>query len=195
MSLLNRQLKPRKPGAAAWVLAAKICILLFARFRCRRAQVKKRIDPSNPAASRKCPPAARKRARAICSSLMAMWTFAMAVRVCAPITWNTTRKRPKRWLAATCSLISRINTWNADEAHYNVKTGHGTFHQVRGTVKIERRPNPSVLLSDNPLYFEAHDVERLPQDMYVIQQAWITICDPEHPTWQFFAPHARSATG
>jgi LPS-assembly protein len=80
---------------------------------------------------------------------------------------------------------------DADEAHYNVKTGHGLFHNVRGTVKIERRPNPSVLLSDNPLYFQARDVERLPKDVYLIEDAWVTICDPEHPTWQFFAPHAR----
>ena len=79
----------------------------------------------------------------------------------------------------------------ADEAHYNVKTGHGTFHNVRGTVKIERRPNPSVLLSENPLYFEAHDVERFANDYYVIDHAWITICDPQHPTWQFFAKNAR----
>jgi LPS-assembly protein len=80
---------------------------------------------------------------------------------------------------------------DADEAHYNVKTGHGLFHNVRGTVKIERRPNPSVLLSDNPLYFQARDVERLPKDVYLIEDAWVTICDPQHPTWQFFAPHAR----
>jgi LPS-assembly protein len=80
---------------------------------------------------------------------------------------------------------------DADEAHYNVKTGHGLFHNVRGTVKIERRPNPSVLLSDNPLYFQARNVERLPKDVYLIEDAWVTICDPEHPTWQFFTPHAR----
>lgn len=79
----------------------------------------------------------------------------------------------------------------ADEAHYNVKSGHGTFLHVRGAVKIERRPNPSVLLSENPLYFQAEQVERLSSDVYVIDHAWITICDPEHPTWQFFAPHAR----
>jgi len=79
----------------------------------------------------------------------------------------------------------------ADDAHYNVKTGHGVFHNVRGTVKIERRPNPNVLLSNNPLYFEARDVERFARDVYVIDQAWITICDPTHPTWQFYAPHAR----
>src|SRR5256714_12140398 len=79
----------------------------------------------------------------------------------------------------------------ADEAHYNVSTGHGLFHNVRGIVKIERRPNPTILISDNPLYFEARDVERFPGDVYLIHRAWITICDPEHPKWQFYAPNAR----
>jgi len=79
----------------------------------------------------------------------------------------------------------------AEEAHYNVSTGHGLFHNVRGTIKIERRPNPALLLSDNPLYFEARDVERFPADVYLIHSAWITICDPEHPKWQFYAPNAR----
>src|SRR5439155_13987513 len=79
----------------------------------------------------------------------------------------------------------------AEEAHYNVSTGHGLFHNVRGTIKIERRPNPELLISENPLYFEAQDVERFPADVYLIHQAWITICDPEHPKWQFFAPNAR----
>jgi LPS-assembly protein len=79
----------------------------------------------------------------------------------------------------------------ADEAHYNVSTGHGLFRNVRGTVKIERRPNPALLISDNPLYFEAREVERFPGDFYLIHRAWITICDPEHPKWQFFAADAR----
>jgi LPS-assembly protein len=79
----------------------------------------------------------------------------------------------------------------ADEAHYNVSTGHGLFHNVRGNVKIERRPNPALLISDNPLYFEARDVERFPGDVYLIHRAWITICDPQHPKWQFYAPNAR----
>jgi LPS-assembly protein len=79
----------------------------------------------------------------------------------------------------------------ADEAHYNVSTGHGLFHNVRGTIKIERRPNPTLLVSDNPLYFQARDVERFPPDVYLIHTAWITICEPSHPTWQFFAPNAR----
>jgi len=79
----------------------------------------------------------------------------------------------------------------ADEAHYNVSTGHGLFHNVRGTVKIERRPNPALLITDNPLYFEARDVERFPGEVYLIHRAWITICDPQHPKWQFYAPNAR----
>jgi LPS-assembly protein len=80
---------------------------------------------------------------------------------------------------------------DADEAHYNVSTGHGLFHNVRGSIKIERRPNPTILLSDNPLYFEAHEVERFAGDVYLVHRAWITVCDPLHPKWQFYAPNAR----
>jgi len=79
----------------------------------------------------------------------------------------------------------------ADEAHYNVSTGHGTFTNVHGTVKIERRANPLILISQNPIYFQAPLVERLANDIYLINNGWITICDPQHPTWQFYAPHAR----
>jgi LPS-assembly protein len=80
---------------------------------------------------------------------------------------------------------------DGDEAHFNVRTGHGTFRNVRGTFKIDRRANSAVLVTDNPLYFEAQEVERLSSDDYVVRHAWITICDPQHPKWQFFAPHAR----
>jgi LPS-assembly protein len=79
----------------------------------------------------------------------------------------------------------------ADEAHYNVSTGHGLFHNVHGTVKIERSPNPTLLISENPLYFQARDVERFAGDVYLVTHAWISICEPAHPTWQFYAPHAR----
>jgi LPS-assembly protein len=83
----------------------------------------------------------------------------------------------------------------ADEAHYNVGTGRGTFSNVRGTVKIERRPNPTILVTDNPLYFEARQVERFSNDYYTIRQAWITVCDPRRPKWQFYAPRARLRLG
>jgi len=79
----------------------------------------------------------------------------------------------------------------ATEAHYNVSTGHGLFQNVSGTFKIERQPNEQVLLTDNPLYFQARRVERFAGDLYFVQGAWITICDPQHPKWQFFAPEAR----
>jgi len=79
----------------------------------------------------------------------------------------------------------------AEEARYNVSTGHGTFTNVRGTIKIERRANPMILISQNPLYFQAPEVERFPGDIYLVRRGWITICDPQHPTWQFYAPHAR----
>ena len=79
----------------------------------------------------------------------------------------------------------------ADEAHFNFTTGVGTFTNVRGSIKILRRPNPVVLVSDNPLYFEARQVERYANNVFVVHQAWITICDQERPTWQMFAPRAR----
>ena len=79
----------------------------------------------------------------------------------------------------------------ATEAHYNVSTGHGVFQNVNGTFKVVRQPNDQVLLTDNPLYFEARTVERFAGDLYFVHKAWITICDPEHPKWQFYAPEAR----
>jgi LPS-assembly protein len=79
----------------------------------------------------------------------------------------------------------------ASEAHFNFASGAGTFQNVRGTVKILRRPNPMVVVSDNPLYFEAHLVERYANDILIVHQAWITVCDQQRPTWQMFAPRAR----
>ena len=78
-----------------------------------------------------------------------------------------------------------------DEASLNISTGRGTFKNVRGTVRLERRPNPSVLITQNPLYFEAKEVERISADNYVVRHSWFTICDPQHPTWQFYAPEAK----
>jgi LPS-assembly protein len=83
----------------------------------------------------------------------------------------------------------------AEEAHYNVGTGRGTFINVHGTVKIQRQPNPTILVTDNPLYFEARLVERFGNDFYIIHRAWITVCDPHQPKWQFYAPRARVRLG
>jgi len=74
-----------------------------------------------------------------------------------------------------------------DEAHYNVNTGRGTFLNVRA--------NPSLLVTDNPLYFEAEYVQRQSADTYLLRHAWVTVCDPESPKWQFYAPQAHIQLG
>lgn len=79
----------------------------------------------------------------------------------------------------------------ADDAKLNVASGHGTFHNARGFVRLERRPNPLLLITQNPLYFEAKEVERLSADVYLVKHSWFTICDPKNPTWQFYAPEAK----
>ena len=78
-----------------------------------------------------------------------------------------------------------------DDAVLNVASGRGTFHNVHGTIKLERSPNPALLVTQNPLYFEGREVERISEDVYIVHHAWFTICDPAHPTWQFYAPEAK----
>jgi len=79
----------------------------------------------------------------------------------------------------------------AEEAELNVATNKGTFQNVRGSVRLERHPNPLLLVSDNPLYFEAKQVDRLSEDVYLVHHGWFTVCDPRSPTWQFYAPEAK----
>jgi len=82
-----------------------------------------------------------------------------------------------------------------DEAEMNVDTGRGTFKNVRGEIRLQRQPNAMVLVSENPLYFEAKEVDRFGQDYYEIHHSWFTICEPKSPTWQFFAPEAKLTVG
>ncbi len=105
--------------------------------------------------------------------------------------------------AATADVVARGHVQfdldnqhlDADEARYNVRTGRGVFTRVRGTVKIVRRPNFNVLVTENPLYFEAQEVERLDDRTYVIRRAWMTVCLPDRPKWKFYAPHSRLKLG
>jgi LPS-assembly protein len=78
----------------------------------------------------------------------------------------------------------------ADDARYELRTGHGTFHKTRGTFTLARRPEPTLLISTNPMYFEAEEAERIDENTYQLQRAWVTVCDPKHPTWKFYAPAA-----
>lgn len=79
----------------------------------------------------------------------------------------------------------------ADEAQLNVATNKGTFQNVRGSIRLDRRPNPLVLITQNPLYFEAKEVDRLSEDIYLVHHGWFTVCEPQRPTWQFYAPEAK----
>jgi LPS-assembly protein len=79
----------------------------------------------------------------------------------------------------------------ADDAEYNLRSGRGTFHHVRATFALQRRPTPTLLISSNPLYFQAQEADRLDQDTYTVRNAWLTVCNPNHPTWRFYAPLAR----
>jgi len=79
---------------------------------------------------------------------------------------------------------------DAEEASYNLQTGTGSFRRVRGTIKAERRPNPNLLVSPNPLYFEAAEVDRIDERTYTVRDANLTVCAPDSPKWKFYAPHA-----
>ena len=78
----------------------------------------------------------------------------------------------------------------ADEGRYELRTNRGTFHHVRGTFAVQRRPSTTLLISPNPLYFEAEEADRVDEDTYLIRHAWLTVCDPNRPTWKFYAPKA-----
>ncbi len=78
----------------------------------------------------------------------------------------------------------------ADSGDFNVVSGEGRFEHVRGEVMMEHKPNPNILVSPNPLVFEAEEVRRLDANTYWIDHAWLTVCEPDKPSWKFFSPHA-----
>ncbi len=57
----------------------------------------------------------------------------------------------------------------ADSGEFNVKTGEGRFEHVRGEVKAEHRSNAYILVSPNPLTFEAQEVRRIDSQTYTIE--------------------------
>ncbi|HEY2647437.1 MAG TPA: LPS assembly protein LptD [Candidatus Acidoferrales bacterium] len=79
---------------------------------------------------------------------------------------------------------------SADSGDFNIVSGVGHFEHVRGEISMEHRPNPAVLVSPNPLVFEAQEVERLDARTYTIEHTWMTVCEPDKPSWKFFSPEA-----
>ena len=69
----------------------------------------------------------------------------------------------------------------ASDARYELKTGRGTFHHVRATFAVQRRPAPTLLISSNPLYFEAEEAERLNDTTYRVSQSVAHGLRPEPP--------------
>jgi len=78
----------------------------------------------------------------------------------------------------------------ADSAEFNVQSGAGLFEHVRGEVTMGHQPNTNVLVSPNPLTFEAQEVRRLDLRTYWIEHAWLTVCEPDKPSWKFSTTHA-----
>ena len=78
----------------------------------------------------------------------------------------------------------------ADSAEFNVQSGEGRFEHVHGEVRVQRRPNSYILVSPNPLVFEAQEVRRVDSRTYLIEHAWLTVCEPDQPSWKFFTSHA-----
>ena len=78
----------------------------------------------------------------------------------------------------------------ADSGELNVQSGAGVFEHVRGTVTMEHPPNANMLISPNPLVFQSPEVRRLDPQTYWIEHAWLTVCEPDKPSWKFFSSHA-----
>ena len=100
---------------------------------------------------------------------------------------DTTKQATARGNVVIDHLAQHVE---AETATYNLQTERGTFHHVRATMAMQRRPNPTLLITPNPIYFEARDAERIDESTYKVHHAWITVCRPDKPTWKFFAPEA-----
>ena len=78
----------------------------------------------------------------------------------------------------------------ADSAEFNMQSGMGLFEHVRGEVTMEHQPNSNILISPNPLTFEAQEVRRVDGRTYWIEHSWLTVCEPDKPSWKFLSSHA-----
>jgi LPS-assembly protein len=84
----------------------------------------------------------------------------------------------------------RTTLLRAARGTYNLASGRGSFEIVDGTVRANREPTPTLLVSPNPLIFHAAHVERLDETTYLIHHAWVTVCRPDRPKWKFYSSHA-----
>ncbi|MFQ5776871.1 MAG: LPS-assembly protein LptD [Terriglobia bacterium] len=83
----------------------------------------------------------------------------------------------------------------AEEARYYLDTGEGLFLQVVGTVGAPALPTNAQLVSTNPFYFEAQEVERRSDGSYLARDGWVTNCQPGRPKWRLKAARAKIRPG
>jgi len=95
----------------------------------------------------------------------------------------------------------------AGEVHYNVRTDVGWFSNANGYIHPSTRPRPrqvesenpyyvqvdrsKVLYTENPLYFQAKEMDRVDEDTYTVRHGRFTTCDCEKKGWSFSASEAR----
>ncbi|MEE9234629.1 MAG: LPS assembly protein LptD [Candidatus Acidoferrales bacterium] len=83
----------------------------------------------------------------------------------------------------------------AAEAHYNLHTGEGVFHQVEGTVGIPPKPTDSYLVTTNPFYFRGERVRRHGDGSYLVENGWVTNCQRGRPKWRLKTARAKIRPG
>jgi LPS-assembly protein len=83
----------------------------------------------------------------------------------------------------------------ASEARYNLRAGTGTFLSVAGTVGPTPRPARDYLITHNPYYFEAEQVERRGDGSYWVRNGWVSNCQPGKPKWRLKAARAKIRPG
>lgn len=94
----------------------------------------------------------------------------------------------------------------ADEVHYNIQTekgwfskGVGYFHSNRARPKQPQLENPyyiqtdrsKILYSENPLYIQGEEIDRLDESTYTVKHGKFTTCDCERKGWSFSAGSAK----
>lgn len=95
----------------------------------------------------------------------------------------------------TVAFESEDDRLEAAEARYDLRSGEGVFRHVTGTVGAPPQPSEHYLVTANPFYFEAGQVERRRDGSYLITDGWVTNCRPGRPKWRLRAARARIRPG
>jgi lipopolysaccharide assembly outer membrane protein LptD (OstA) len=79
----------------------------------------------------------------------------------------------------------------ADSADFNVQSGEGRFEHVRGEVTMEH-PSQTQTCWFRRIRWSSKRRKcggSTPRT-YWIEHAWLTVCEPDKPSWKFFTSHA-----